>query len=227
MVFLDKGGQQFPGRHTFRHVIHLVNDFQDASGLLEQVFGMDETDDVVDTPVVDQQSRKLRFDETSGRFFDRTVLFDRFDVDAGNHAVAHQPVGKVERVLEQADVFFVLLLFGAVRDFVQQVGQIHFVERVDPLFAVQRQPEDFEDTHRDQSRQFSDRIEQQVEKVDRDCKVFIVEIRVQVYDRLRDEFGREDDDQRRYQRFDHVGRAVAEDQSAPDEQQLDQYAHLQ
>ena len=188
---------------------------------------MDETDDVVDTPVVDQQSRKLRFDETSGRFFDRTVLFDRFDVDAGNHAVAHQPVGKVERVLEQADVFFVLLLFGAVRDFVQQVGQIHFVERVDPLFAVQRQPEDFEDTHRDQSRQFSDRIEQQVEKVDRDCKVFIVEIRVQVYDRLRDEFGREDDDQRRYQRFDHVGRAVAEDQSAPDEQQLDQYAHLQ
>ena len=95
------------------------------------------------------------------------------------------------------------------------------------MFAVQRQPEDFEDTHRDQSRQFSDRIEQQVEKVDRDRKVFIVEIRVQVYDRLRDEFGREDDDQRRYQRFDHVGRAVAEDQSAPDEQQLDQYAHLQ
>ena len=223
----DEQRQQLLSRHALGHVVDLVENLSDRARIAEQALGVDVSDDVVDVVAVDRQAGKLRVDELPRGFFDRATLFDGLDVDARNHAVAHEQVRKVERVLEQPDILLVLRLLAVLGGLVEQMRQILAVERADRLVAPQRQPGHFEDADRHERRQFGDRVEKQIEEIDRQREAPVVEVRVEPDDGFRHELRREKDDGRRYERLDQVRSSVAGRDAGGMQSGLDQHAHLE
>ena len=105
--------------------------------------------------------------------------------------------------------------------------QILAVERADRLVAPQRQPGHFEDADRHERRQFGDRVEKQIEEIDRQREAPVVEVRVEPDDGFRHELRREKDDGRRYERLDQVRSSVAGRNAGGMQSGLDQHAHLE
>ena len=227
MPFFDERREQALGGHAFGHVIYLVDDLVDGFRVTEQAFGGDVSDDVVDRVLVDGQAGELRADKLLRGLFDRAVPFHAFDVDAGHHAVPYRRLRKVEGVLEQPDVLVGLVRFVVLGRLVEQVREVFAVERGDALVALERQASQLENADGDERGQLGQREEKQVEKVDRNGERLVVGRRVEAHDGFGDEFGHEDDDDRRDDRFDGECSSASGGDARQREQVPDQGAHLE
>ena len=227
MTLFDECGEQFLHRHTLGHIVDLLKDFVDRRRLPEKAFGVYVTDDPVDVLLINRQPREMRIDKARGELPDRIGPVDRLDIDPRHHAVAHEQPGKVERILEQADIFLVIVLFVALGCLVDQVCQIDPVEGLRPPPRIDRQPENTQDQRRNESGDTRQRIKQQVKQENRHGEGTVVQIGIEPHDGFGDVLRGKNDDNRRKDRLKQERPAGKQPPPRERKQRLDQQAHLQ
>ena len=153
--------------HRLGHEIDLHHHVGDLCRTREEALRIDVPHDVVDRPAPDENPRILRIDETRGELPDRGLLdVHRLDVHARNHAVADAQVGEVQRILEKFQFVVRLgVLLRIVR--LEQGGQVLAVEARRDVLLLDAPPQKAQNAVREQRREARQRIEQNVEEVDR------------------------------------------------------------
>ena len=111
---LHEGAHELVGRKCLGHNGHLAYSLLPFVGVAEKLRRVYVTYNVVDIFLEYNNFRVSRLDEHRLELLERGVYLDSFNFGAGNVALAHFYVRKVEYILEYSHVVVNLLLLGGV-----------------------------------------------------------------------------------------------------------------
>ena len=146
LFLLEEHLHQLAGGHRLGHVGHLLDVVEPFLGLAEHLGGMDVAGDMVNVFVIDDDLRLAALHEDGHQLVERAVVFHGLDFGSGHHTVAHLGISKVERILEDLDLFVdIVLILSVVDAGLYQVVEVHLREGIVVLLLLHLKAEDAED----------------------------------------------------------------------------------